>query len=490
MGPGFNRMNDLVIIQTSQGLARYLNESEVKNRKKGVVIGYDGRYHSKTFAEYASIAFISVGIPVYLCSQIVPTPFIPFAIKRLGLLSGIMITASHNPKDDNGYKVYGQNGAQIISPHDRYIQDHILINLEPWANAWNKSLLKKAEDKLSVIENEYYKTLRNQLFDVKSIESARIAITHSSMHGVAHIYAQRLFKFCGFTNIHFVPQQAEPDPEFSTVQFPNPEEEGAMDYALETAVQTESVLVFANDPDADRLAVAERQKDNSYRIFTGNELGMLLGHWMWFVHNSTETSYQKSDCYMLSSAVSTKFLATMAKVEGFNHIETLTGFKWMGNEGHVLLNRDKKVLFAFEEAIGYMCGTHILDKDGLTAMIHVAQMASYLKVKKDITLCDQLYLLFDKYGYHYSINSYFTCGDVEVIDSVFVNLTNMEGRNRYVSKMGGHKVIAIRDLRRCFDSSRSDFKPVRMCSCNFVINVTINLIFLTIRFCPAVHRPT
>lgn len=271
-------MNDLVIIQTSQGLARYLKESVVKSKKQGVVIGYDGRYHSKSFAEYTAIAILSLDIPVFLFSQIVPTPFIPFAIKKLNCIAGIVITASHNPKDDNGYKVYGQNGAQIVSPHDRYIQDSILVNQEPWVNAWNKDLLKKAEDKLDFIEKEYYRTLRESLFDLKAIESTIIPITHTSLHGVAHKYAQRLFDYCGFKEVHFVAQQAQPDPEFSTVQFPNPEEKGAMDKALETAVQTGSVLVFANDPDADRLAVAERQKDNSYRIFSGNELGVLLGN--------------------------------------------------------------------------------------------------------------------------------------------------------------------------------------------------------------------
>lgn len=165
---------------------------------------------------------------------------------------------------------------------------------------------------------------------------------------------------------------------------------------------------------------------------------------------------------MLSSAVSSKFLASMAKSEGFNFVETLTGFKWMGNEADVLMHRGKRVLFAFEEALGYMCGTHILDKDGLTAMIHVAQMASYLKTEKNTTLCDQLYNLYEKYGYHYSINSYFTCDDTEVIDSVFANLTNKDGSNRYVSTIAGHKVTSVRDLRRCFDSSRPDFKPVRI----------------------------
>lgn len=277
MGAGFSRMNDLVVIQTSQGLAKYLVEYDKQVTSKGVVIGYDGRRHSKTFAQRATIAFLSLDIPVYLFSNLVPTPFIPYSVKELKCSAGIMVTASHNPKDDNGYKVYFSNGAQITSPHDKEIQDAILANLEPWDGAWILNRLDASVDKLAEIEQAYYSEIERRIFDPSIIAAANLRITHTSMHGVADRYMMTILKRCGFTNIYPVREQAKPDPEFPTVAFPNPEEKGALDLSLKLAEKTNCNIVIANDPDADRLAVAEKQRDGSFRFFTGNEVGILLG---------------------------------------------------------------------------------------------------------------------------------------------------------------------------------------------------------------------
>lgn len=278
MGAGFNQMNDLVIIQTSQGLAKYLLKIDPLAKNSGVVIGFDGRYHSKSFAERTAVAFLSQDIPVYLFSQIVPTPFIPFAIRTLKCSAGVMVTASHNPKEDNGYKVYFSNGAQIVSPHDKGIQDSILGNLEPWKDAWKRDKLSSVIDKLSDIEKQYYDTLKNRIISSNTITSTDLKFVYTAMHGVGYRYAMNILKICGFKQVFLTEAQVQPDPEFPTVKFPNPEEEGALDLSIQTARQHRAQIVFANDPDADRLAIAERQPGGSYKAFTGNETGILLGN--------------------------------------------------------------------------------------------------------------------------------------------------------------------------------------------------------------------
>jgi len=278
MNTGFNSMNDLVVIQTTQGLAKYLLEYDSELTKKGVVIGYDGRFNSKRFAERASAAFLSQQIPVYLFSNLVPTPFIPFGVKMLNAACGIMITASHNPKYDNGYKVYFSNGAQIKSPHDKNIQKHILENLEPWPQAWNNLLLAQAVDKLEVVTKAYNETVQKRIFDRAIISASTVKFTYTAMHGVGYRYVREVFSQAGFQFLYSVKEQEAPDPDFPTVAFPNPEEgEGVLEHSFQTADKHQSKIILANDPDADRCAVAEKQPDGKWRVFTGNEVGALLG---------------------------------------------------------------------------------------------------------------------------------------------------------------------------------------------------------------------
>ncbi|XP_015785429.1 phosphoglucomutase-2 isoform X2 [Tetranychus urticae] len=456
MGPGFSRLNDLVIIQTSQGVAKYLLEYDDEIKDKGIVIGYDGRHNSKRFAERTAVAFLSRNIPVYLYSDLVPTPFIPFSVKLLGCSAGIMITASHNPKNDNGYKLYFGNGAQIISPHDKGIQEAILSHLEPWEGAWKRDKLSLAVDKLPEIESLFYDEVRKRICDRSLIESSDLGITYTAMHGVSHKYMTCLLKLVGFKKIHPVAEQSAPDPEFPTVPFPNPEEKGALDLSIKSADSSGSTLILANDPDADRCAAAEKQPNGKWKVFTGNELGQLLGAWLWSEHLRKDKTTLAKNVYMIGSAVSSKFLDTMAKVEGFNFIETLTGFKWMGNKADELVKEGKKVLLAFEEAIGYMCGTHILDKDGITASIEVAQMAVWYKKHTGRTLAQQLDYLYDKYGIHCSNNGYFFSTNQELTKTVFNRLSNWGGSHSYPASLGSYKIVRVRDLNRGYDTNESD----------------------------------
>lgn len=360
MQTGYIGMNDLVIIQTSQGLCRYIlshygSSNEVKS--KGVIIGFDGRYNSRRFAERSAVAFLSQGIKVYLFNEVVPTPFIPFGIRVLGCLAGIVVTASHNPKEDNGYKVYFDNGAQITSPHDKNIQESILNNLEPWTGAWSRDLLTQVIDPMDAVSTAYFSRIKetNCFVDPAVVSKTPLKFTYTSLHGVGHKFITRAFQECGFPSYTATPEQKDPDPDFPTVKFPNPEEgKGVLDLSIKTAESIGSTIIVANDPDADRCAVAEKQADGSWRVLNGNEIGALLAWWSWKVWKKTNPDVDPKDCYMISTAVSSKICQTMAKKEGFIFVETLTGFKWMGNLAHKLINEGKKVIFAFEEAIGFM----------------------------------------------------------------------------------------------------------------------------------------
>nr|XP_028599779.1 phosphoglucomutase-2 [Podarcis muralis] len=470
MGTGTSRMNDLTIIQTTQGFCRYLEKSFSDLKKRGVVIGYDARAHpssggsSKRFARLAATAFISQGIPVYLFSNITPTPFVPYAVIHLKLSAGIMVTASHNPKEDNGYKVYWENGAQIISPHDKGIAQAIEENLEPWPQAWDDSLIDKSpllHDPYASINKDYFKDIQKHCFHRNINKETKLKFVHTSVHGVGHEFVQSAFKAFDFSPPFAVPEQKEPDPEFPTVKYPNPEEgKGVLTLSFALAEKEGARIILANDPDADRLAVAEKQENGEWKVFSGNESGALLGWWIftcWKKQNQEPASIK--DVYMLSSTVSSKILRAIALKEGFHFEETLTGFKWMGNRAKQLMDQGKTVLFAFEEAIGYMCSPVVLDKDGVSAAVITAEMSAFLETKK-LTLSQQLKNIYNEYGYHVTKASYFICHDQKIIKELFEKLRNYDGKNTYPKTCGRFAVSGVRDLTTGYDSNETDKKAV------------------------------
>ncbi|CAI9586136.1 unnamed protein product [Staurois parvus] len=472
MGPGVSQMNDLTIIQTTQGFCRYLEKNIGNLKERGVVIGYDARAHptsagsSKRFAKLAATAFISQGVPVYLFSSITPTPFVPYAVIHLNLCAGIMVTASHNPKQDNGYKVYWENGAQIIPPHDTGIAQSIEENLEPWPQAWDDSLIDGSsllKDPLQSINEDYFSDLQKHCFHRDINKSTKLKFVHTSVHGVGHVSVQSAFQAFGFNPPLAVPEQKDPDPEFPTVKYPNPEEgKGVLKLSFALAKKEGAQIILANDPDADRLAVAERQESGEWKVFSGNELGSLLGWWIftcWKEQNPDPSAVK--NVYMLASTVSSKILRAIALHEGFHFEETLTGFKWMGNRAKELIDQGKTVLFAFEEAIGYMCCPFVLDKDGVSAAVIAAEMASYLATK-NLTLSQQLNAIFKKYGYHISRNSYFLCYDQTTIKNLFDNLRNYDGDSCYPKLCGKFQVTGVRDLTTGFDNNQPDNKAVSL----------------------------
>ncbi|KAI5616561.1 phosphoglucomutase-2, partial [Silurus asotus] len=472
MGPGVSRMNDLTIIQTTQGFCCYLEKHIEDLKQRGVVIGFDARQHepsgssSKHFASLAAAVFISRGVPVHLFSVFTPTPYVPFTVSHLRLCAGIMVTASHNPKQDNGYKVYWENGAQIISPHDKGIASAIMENLEPWAESWDISSASQSEllkDPYEDMHREYLQCVQQHCFHRELNKRSSVKLVHTSVHGVGHVFVQDAFKAFDLRPPYAVEEQKDPDPEFPTVVYPNPEEgAGVLTLSFALADREGASVVLANDPDADRLAVAEKQPSGEWRMLSGNELGALLGWWMfqcWKEKQGEKFRASVKDVYMLASTVSSKILRAIALKEGFHFEETLTGFKWMGNRAKQLLDQGKTVLFAFEEAIGYMCSPAVLDKDGVSAAAIAGEMISYL-ASKNTSVSQQLKAIYDEYGYHITQNSYFICHNQDTIKQLFERLRNYDGENTYPKECRGFTVSSVRDLTTGYDSNQPDLKAV------------------------------
>ncbi|XP_034475819.1 phosphoglucomutase-2 [Drosophila innubila] len=478
MRAGFDSMNDLVVVQTAQGLCEYIKEQfpdKSSWSERGVVFGYDARYNSQRFAELSAIVFVQNNFRVHLYKRFVATPLVPYAITKLNCLAGVQVTASHNPKQDNGYKVYWSNGAQIIPPHDAGIHKTILKNLEPIGDYWNtnvselwsKELLIDPYDKVVPF---YFEALKKE-FPCSFIQDNRehrgrpLKIAYTAMHGVGYPFIEEAFVHVNLEPVVPVSQQVEPDPEFPTTPMPNPEEgKQSLDLAIKTATEHNCQIILANDPDADRLAVAEYDpKTKKFKLFNGNELGALLGYWSLLTYKEREPKGDLSNCVMIYSTVSSKILKSMAAIEGFKSYETLTGFKWMGNKAEEEELAGKKVLFAFEEAIGFMVSTTVLDKDGVSAAAHVATMARYLRCQeKSITLLEKLHEIYKTYGYHTSICSYVICRDQLLIKQIFNRLRTFDNgkENTYPNSIlnGEFKIEHVRDLTTGYDSSAADKK--------------------------------
>ncbi|XP_049868330.1 glucose 1,6-bisphosphate synthase [Pectinophora gossypiella] len=448
MGAGYKCMNDVVILQTAQGLCSYIQKECCQSKlQSGIVVGFDGRYNSKRWAELTAKVFISANIPVYLFTKVCPTPFVSFGTILYEAAAGVMVTASHNPKEDNGYKVYWTNGTQIISPHDDNILDEILQCLDIPDDHWNTEeirthpLVKDCQDEVTA---QYMKYIRESLPQnvLEDNKNAGIQAVYSAMHGVGYNYVVEAFKVANLKAPISVKEQQDPNPDFPTVKFPNPEEVECVELSQKLAEKTGTKLVLINDPDADRLAVAEYDDSSkSWKVFSGNEMGALFGWWLLQQHVA---SGSKQEVFVLASIVSSKMLQAIVKGKG-HFVETLTGFKWMGNATVILAKEGKMPLFAFEEAIGYMCSHKVPDKDGVSACVQVASLASSL-YSKGSSLQKQLQALYSEYGYHVSHNSYYICNEPAIIQKIFRRIRNYHGPGVYPKKVASSDIVYMRDF--------------------------------------------
>lgn len=393
VGCGPNRMNRLVIQQTALGLGEYLVKHVDNAKQRGVVIGYDGRTDSKSFAHDTAAVLTALGIKVYLTHKVAATPIAAFGVKHFNAAAAVVVTASHNPPEYNGFKVYWENGAQIIPPHDSGIAQEIdiaatrVIPLMPHSEAERQGLLVWLRD-------DYYQTYRaainsNPLLSHHTDPSS-ISIAYTAMHGVGANMAEDLLHDAGFKKVMSVKEQREPDGTFPTVNFPNPEEAGAMDMVIELADSISAELACANDPDADRFAVAVRKPDGSYQMLTGDQVGTLFGH---YLLSKTDAKSQ----LVGNTIVSSSLLNKVAKAHGAKYYQTLTGFKWLTNIAMQEQSDEHKFLFAYEEALGYTVGNTVWDKDGLSALVAFAQLSAEL-YSQGKTIWDQLEEIYREHG--------------------------------------------------------------------------------------------
>ncbi|KAJ5289008.1 hypothetical protein N7478_002038 [Penicillium angulare] len=454
MAAGFSCMNSLTVIQASQGLANYIKTARPQIASQGVVIGHDARHNSRRFAELAAIAFITLKIPVYFFTEFSPTPMVPFGINYFKAAGGIMVTASHNPPQDNGYKVYSSNGAQINRPEDHEIAQSIRENLEPWANAWTEL---KPSDYLHI--DAYQNLVQPYKSHIKEYTRSTVTdwkplspFVYTPLHGVGGLVLPELCDSLGVDNFVSVPLQTKPDPDFPTVKFPNPEEAGALDLAIQTADQEGRSLIIANDPDADRFAAAEKV-DDEWFLFTGNHVGVLFAS---HILDSLKTNGDLSKAVFLTTTVSSGMLDKMAVSEGARFQETLTGFKWMGNVARDLEATGVTVPFAYEEALGYMFPSVCYDKDGITAASIF--LAAYAKWKaQGLTAHAKLQQLFATYGHHETLNNYFRSPNPALTVELFRGIRS--GPFLGGMQLGKFKILRWRDLTEGYDSASSDHKP-------------------------------
>jgi phosphoglucomutase len=457
MQAGFACMNSLTIIQASQGLAAYLLKTEHDVKKRGVVIGRDARHNSEKFAKLTAAAFVAKGIKVWWYETPSHTPMVPFGVREMNAVAGIMVTASHNPAKDNGYKVYWSNGCQIIPPHDTGIAASIMENLKPVT--WDTSVVDNpellVEGSLDLVKDKYHKAILYAAHPEGSHVklSPDLRFVYTPMHGVGLPAMTQCAETLGVASQMTVVQaQAQPDPDFPTVKFPNPEEKGALDLAIETADQSSIRLILASDPDADRLAVAEKVRDK-WHIFTGNQLGVLIGSYLFERYPSSKP---REKLAMLASTVSSRMLAALAKKEGFKFTETLTGFKWLGNVARDLESEGYDVAYAFEEALGYMVPQTVHDKDSISAAAVFLTAASQWSTQ-GLTPYAKLQSLYEYLGYFEDANTYLVSPSPAVTTLVFTAIRALG--SPYPTTIGSRKIVRWRDLTLGYDSKSKDHVP-------------------------------
>ncbi|MFO0599564.1 MAG: phospho-sugar mutase [Myxococcaceae bacterium] len=375
LGGGTNRMNLAVVRRTSAGLARYLKAQVPDVAKRGVVVGRDGRVMSLEFARETAMVLAAEGIPAHVFAGVSPTPVTAFALSALDAAAAVMVTASHNPPEYNGYKVYWGNGAQIVPPHDT----GIAAAIDAVGAAKDVALLDEATARGKGLWKDVPADLEGRYLDAilalrPTRKTADLSIVYTAMHGVGGRWVVEALKRAGFTKVHPVPQQQEPDGAFPTVRFPNPEEKGAMDLSTALAQQLSADVVLANDPDADRLAVMARDASGALRMLTGNEVGVLLGHFLL-------TQQPTPSALVVTTIVSSVQLKAIAAAKGARFEETLTGFKWIANRAMELAPQGLRFLMGYEEALGYTVGTVVRDKDGVGAALVLADMAAWCKAR-------------------------------------------------------------------------------------------------------------
>eukprot|EP00923_Selenidium_pygospionis_P037323 GHVN01065372.1.p1 GENE.GHVN01065372.1~~GHVN01065372.1.p1 ORF type:complete len:618 (-),score=71.40 GHVN01065372.1:170-2023(-) len=464
MGCGFNRINLVTVCHIAQGMCVFLRTTygPEKCAESGILIGYDGRHNSKKYAHLVAGVMLSKGVKVFLFGRLVATPLVSYATKSLQCLAGIMVTASHNPRHDNGIKMYTSRGIQLVAPEDKEVAECIAQNQSRWEDV--SSFVDKASGLLvdiGRVTNPFDTVKERYMTDMTTLLCRRFATTSSSnlkcvytpLHGVGDAFVKELLPRFGYTNLQTVEDQRLPDPDFTTVQFPNPEEKGALNLAMQEAEIIGAKLVIANDPDADRFAAAERQPDGSWRVLTGDELGVLFADYRLRTLVQID-KVQPSQMLFMCSVVSSRMLQKMALSEGAQYDETLTGFKWVSRRALELEDTGLKPVLFYEEALGYALTTLAPDKDGVTAAAVFMEMACHLE-SEGKTVVGKLTELKELHGFFVSNNSYYISYQPDVTRAIFEEFRN---KNKYKTQVGEFKIKRIRDATTGYDNGEAQNK--------------------------------
>lgn len=448
IGAGTNRMNRLIVGKATQGYAQYL-QGIAGAAEKGVTIAYDSRHCSDVFAKEAALVLCGNGIKVNLFEGMRAVPQLSFALQLLGSAGGIVITASHNPKQYNGYKVYGANGAQIgpetaekVMCCIAEVQSFGQIRRMEESQALKQGLLRMIGKE---VDEEYYSYVESLVLDRECMRKASsLRLVYTPLYGTGSRPVQRVLGDMGVENVFVVPQQAEPNGDFPTVQAPNPESPDAFDLAAKLADEKQADLILATDPDADRLGVAVRTAEGGFRVLTGNQIGGLMLHYI--LKTRKERGTLPENGLVCKSIVTSNLANAIAKDFNVRIEEVLTGFRYIGEKVDACANKGEgSFLFGFEESYGYLCGTRVRDKDAINGALTITEVAAYY-ASRGMSLEDGLRELFEKYGYYKEAVKSYTLYGKEGLEKIAGAMNAL--RQKAPGEIGGYKVSAVRDYQQ------------------------------------------
>ena len=447
IGVGTNRMNKYTVGKATQGLANFIKKEKAEAR--GVAIAYDSRHMSKEFSEETALCLNANGIKTYVFDSLRPVPELSFAVRKLKAIAGIVITASHNPPEYNGYKVYWEDGAQIVSPKDKQIiaevnavTDYAQIQTISKEEAVKQGLYHVIGKE---IDDAYMEELKKLVLNPEVIQKEKdMKIVYTPLHGTGRMPVQRILKELGFTNVSIVKEQEMPDGDFPTVTLPNPEDKAAFKMALELAQKEDADIVLATDPDADRLGVyAKNSKTGEYMPFTGNMSGLLIAEYI--LSQKKEKGILPENAVLVKTIVSSNLAEAIAKEYGIHVIEVLTGFKYIGEQIKLLeQTHEYTYQFGYEESYGCLIGTYARDKDAISAVAMLCEAAAYYKAQ-GLTLWDQMLRIYEKYGYYKEGLFSITLKGADGAEKIKQMMENL--RNSKIEKIGENAVIAKKDYQ-------------------------------------------
>ena len=448
IGAGTNRMNIYTVRQATQGLANYVLSQN--GQEKGVAIAYDSRRMSTEFATEAALCLNANGIKTYIFDSLRPTPELSFAVRELHCIAGIVITASHNPREYNGYKVYWEDGAQITPPHDKNILAEV-AKVTEFSSV--KTMGKEEAVKTGLfhvidasLDDRYMEELKKQSIHPEIIKAMAkdIRIVYTPLHGTGNLPVRRVLKELGFEQVYVVPEQEKPDGNFPTVSYPNPEDPKAFELALKLAKEKDADIVLATDPDADRLGVYCKDTVNGgYISFTGNMSGSLIAEYI--LREKKEKGELPENAAIVETIVTTDMLKAVAEKYGVKLIEVLTGFKFIGEQIKLFeQNNSYEYIFGMEESYGCLAGTYARDKDACVAVMMLCEVAAYYKLK-GMTLCDAMQDMYKEYGYYKE--GLFTITKKGIDGAEQIENMMREKRENPATVMGGFKVLKMRDYQ-------------------------------------------